>query len=154
MLDNITPYVYRLERRDTGHFYYGSRVANKLPAEQDPYMGSGQDPMFRTSKFEKVIVAKFDSKEAARNFELKCILEHKDNPMCLNKAAWPLWCMSGRRWSEESRNKQRLAKLQMSEETKEKLRLAKLGIKRKPFSEETKRKMRTSQQLRRQQESQ
>lgn len=80
----IYPYVYKLLCPTTGHFYYGARWANKLPALEDPYMGSGKHYLFKELKFEKEIIAEFFDSASAQEYESELIKEHISNPLCIN----------------------------------------------------------------------
>lgn len=87
---NIYPYVYRCEHKITKEFYYGSRVANKLPAELDfpKYKTSSNKvkPIFE--QFDWFIVAEFFDADSAYEFEQELIYETWDSPISLNASCF------------------------------------------------------------------
>jgi hypothetical protein len=84
----ILPYVYRLTNRNTGEFYIGVRMKNKVRAEEDlgvEYFTSSRyvKPSFK--EFETEIVAEFFDSDSAYWFEQSLIQENWKLAGILNK---------------------------------------------------------------------
>jgi len=130
----IRPYVYHCTHKTTGEFYIGYR-------EQNVKLGQTADldfPQYKTSlkriqdsfdEFDWHIVAEFFSGDDAYDFEQQLIYENWGDSLLLNRS-----CFHKKSRFNHSNTKH-------SEATKKKMSQAKLGIKRKPFTAETKRKM-------------
>lgn len=127
------PYVYILQNNEYGYFYIGYRCANKYNASLDTsYMGSSTNPLLNQYKFEKKIIAEFFDKVSAIKFELQLINENKNNPLMLNKVAWPHYTMLGKTaWNKGSKGLQKWApgtyEKIYTKETREKMSLIKKG---------------------------
>lgn len=102
-------YTYLIIHKETGYFYYGLRLSNKLPAEQD--LGIVYFTSSATIKtiiqaegvtaFHWIIRKKFNSKEDASRWEYKVIRRMLKHPKILNKAVSPInvpgnWYTNGR----------------------------------------------------------
>ena len=87
----VYPYVCKLTHKETGHFYFGCRCANKVPSDQDlgkKYKTSGKITNKTFNEFSFEILAEFSLETAAIDafrFEQKLIFENKKNPLILNK---------------------------------------------------------------------
>lgn len=77
-------YVYRLDDKTTGEFYFGSRSTFLVP-EDDPYMGSmiSWKPDKRNLK-KTVVRFDFSTRDEAVEFERTLILDHSNNSLCRN----------------------------------------------------------------------
>lgn len=88
--EHVHPYVYRLDRADTGQYYFGFRCANRWPSHQDLgvryFSSSSSIKEIGFEKFEATILAEFLDKHHAHDFESDLIIEHINDPLCLNKA--------------------------------------------------------------------
>ena len=77
-------YVYKLEDKKTGEFYYGSRTC-KCKIEEDKYSGSmktwkpNKDNLIKT-----IIKSNFRKRETALKYEAKIINENINNPLNRN----------------------------------------------------------------------
>ncbi len=101
-------YVYRLEDRTTGEFYWGVRSCNCNP-EDDKYMGSMSTWKPNKNNLDKVIYREFNSREEANESEM-CIIE-----MFIDKKIYPLnrnyhnpkigFCTLGLKLSDEVKSK-------------------------------------------------
>lgn len=83
----MQPYVYKLTHKTTGQFYIGYRAANVIPAENDIQSYQSSSTTVHNlgfNNFDVEIVAEFDTKEAAYDFEQQLIHEHFHDPLCLN----------------------------------------------------------------------
>jgi hypothetical protein len=125
--------VYKLFNHDTGYYYIGVRCANKVNASDDTlYMGSSKNSILKEYIFEKQIIAEFFDKKHAAKFETEMIMSCRKDPLCLNKAAWPHYTMSGKDpWNKGTKGLQKqspetLAK-RFSPEARKKMSLAKKG---------------------------
>jgi hypothetical protein len=104
------PYVYKLTHKKTGHFYFGYRCKNKVPAEQDlgiHYFTSGKITKKNFSEYDHHIIAEFFDADDAYNFEQSLIHENRSDPLILNKQ---YVLAGGKRWicraySNKSRQK-------------------------------------------------
>ena len=83
------PYTYKLIHKQTRHFYFGYRSANKVPAIQDlgiVYFTSSKiiKPIF--SEFNYFILAEHEDGELAYKEEQLLIEHHWEDPLLLNRA--------------------------------------------------------------------
>lgn len=116
-------YVYYGVHKETGHFYFGSRIgpvvylSKNRPSHIDfgkYYKTSSKE--IKTLGFENfnwVILAEFFISEDAFYFENQLIREHKNDPLLLNKYfcddnCKKLWTMSGTKRKKESIEKQKI----------------------------------------------
>lgn len=93
----MKPYTYIVIHRQSGYFYYGVRLANKLPAVED--LGKVYFTSSRTVKtiisaegpdaFDWVVRKEFDTQNDAVLWEYKVIRRMLLNPKILNKAVSP-----------------------------------------------------------------
>lgn len=144
------PYVYRLEHKDTGQFYYGVRMVNKVPAHEDlfvHYFSSSKtiEKMGREN-FLYEVVQEFDDRNSALAFEDRMIRTTASDQLSLNKARTSpegkfYFYNEGRTFSEEHRRKISEAGIGKHSnnganrpEVKEKNRAAQLGKKMSPES--------------------
>jgi hypothetical protein len=84
----ILPYVYRLTNRNTGEFYIGIRMKNKVRVEEDlgvEYFTSSRYVKPRFKEFETEIVAEFFDSDSAYWFEQSLIQENWKLAGILNK---------------------------------------------------------------------
>lgn len=89
------PYVYKLTHKETGQFYFGYRMRNKVAAHLDLGIkyktSSAEIKEIGFNNFSYEVVAEFidsDHKQAGKDaycFEQITIKHHFDNPLCLNK---------------------------------------------------------------------
>lgn len=83
----VLPYVYLCTHKETGQFYIGSRLANKVPAQEDlglVYKTSSKrvKPIFH--EFSYFVYAEFFNPEDAWEFEQRLIEENISNTLILN----------------------------------------------------------------------
>jgi hypothetical protein len=77
-------YVYKLEDKKTGEFYYGSRTC-KCKIEEDNYMGSMKTWKPNKTELVKTIIKDdFKSRNHATIYEKEIILENYENPLNRN----------------------------------------------------------------------
>ena len=122
----ILPYVYVCIHKETGKFYIGSRLSNKIPAHDDlgkVYKTSSKyvKPIF--DKFYYYVLAEFFHADDAWKFEQKLISENKNNPKIINIS----------HFSEGSLCFHTVGRKRTQEE-KDKISKNKKGKKRKPFT--------------------
>lgn len=174
---NIYPYVYRIDH-PSGEFYIGYRCANKVPASKDlgiKYKTNARHLSYPFNEYALTIVAEFyllTAKDDAYDFEQSLINEHWGNPLLANKNCR---CGSKARFSNAGKQHSVDAKIKISnarkssrcseetwqkmsetrkgqlksEETKKRMSDAKIGKKRKPFTEEHRRKLAVALEKRR-----
>lgn len=83
------PYVYQLIHKETGDFYFGSRYANKVPAEDDlgiNYFTSSKSVKPRFNEFDTFILGEFDDVSETLQFENNLIRYYWKTPKLLNKS--------------------------------------------------------------------
>ncbi|WP_341785685.1 helix-turn-helix domain-containing protein [Pseudomonas nicosulfuronedens] len=83
----ICHYVYRIEHMPSGQFYIGLRSVEGDPG-QDAYFGSGVACKWletRRAECQKHVVATFDSRKEASEFESLEIAAAISSPLCLNQ---------------------------------------------------------------------
>jgi len=161
-----TPYTYHISWTEQNKHYYGVRMINNYPPEDDLWThyhtSSNIVKSFREEYGEPDVIRvdrTFDTREEAIEYETQFLTEndcvYSDD--WLNAAAWPLVDNRGKTHTEEARlkmskankgktlSKETRRKMSeankgktLSEETKRKISEAKKG---KPLSEETRRKM-------------
>ena len=127
------PYVYKLTHKETNEFYIGVRYGNSYPAHLDlgiRYKSSSKVVKPRFNEFNYEILAEFDDKESAIDFEQKLIEDHWGDPLILNKAIQVTKTFRCKGHSEETKKKMSESKKgkppnnkgkQLSEETKRKI---------------------------------
>jgi hypothetical protein len=84
----ILPYVYKLTHKQTGHFYFGYRCQNKVPASEDlgfKYFSSGKTTKQNFNDFDYLIIAEFFTADDAYWHEQGLIEFHRSDPLMLNK---------------------------------------------------------------------
>ncbi len=125
-------YVYKGEHKHSKEFYIGYREKNVDPGLIDlkKYRTSSKkvEPIF--DEFEWAVLAEFDNGNDAYDYEQKQIYENWNNPLLLNEN-----CHYGKK-----RFKNEGGRIH-SESTKQKIGKAHTGKKRKPFSDETLKRM-------------
>jgi len=160
---NIYPYVYRIDH-PIGEFYIGSRIANKVPAEDDfgnIYKTSSKYLSHPFEEYTRTILAEFftnTAKDDAYDVEQALIFEHWDDLLLVNKSYYfgkkrfkvsrPMSAEHKKRIGNANRGKvyseeqmsARLIGRRHTDITKAKLSQAAQGP-RSPRSEETKRKI-------------
>lgn len=109
------PYVYRLEHRETGQFYYGVRMANEVPAKDDLFVryfsSSKTVASLGVENFLHEVVQDFDDRDSALRFEDQMIRETIEDPLSLNLARTSpgdnkfYFYNAGRTFTEEHRKK-------------------------------------------------
>jgi hypothetical protein len=160
------PYVYQVKHRVTGEFYVGSKYAiGATPDNTLNYLGSPKGKGLRSIRYkhllanekdllDKIIIGEFETKQDALNCEIEMHQKLFNDQLCLNgamqtsnkfsatfsKKGHPMF---GKKISEESRQKMRIAKLgkkrgSYSAEHREKIKLAQVG---KKLTEEHKKKL-------------
>jgi hypothetical protein len=84
----VLPYVYKLTNEDTGEFYFGFRMGNKVSSVNDlgiKYFTSSKYVKPRFAEFKTEIVAEFFDADSAYWFEQSLIEENWKIPGILNK---------------------------------------------------------------------
>ena len=152
------PYTYHIGWTEQNKHYYGVRMANECPPEDDLWTeyhtSSNIVNTFREEYGEPDVVKvdkTFDTREEAVEYETQFLTENDCvySDEWLNAAAWPLIDNRGKTHSKETKRKISEANKgkTLSEETKRKISEAKKGEKHPNYgktfshSEETKRKM-------------
>ena len=152
------PYTYHIGWTEQNKHYYGVRMANECPPEDDLWISyhtsSNIVKSFREEYGEPDVVKvdkTFDTREEAVEYETQFLTENDCvySDEWLNAAAWPLIDNRGKTHSKETKRKISEANKgkTLSEETKRKISEAKKGEKHPNYgktfshSEETKRKM-------------
>lgn len=115
-MSKIYPYVYKATNRNTGHFYFGYRKANKVNASEDigiKYFSSSKYVKgLGKENFDWDVIGEFFEWEDAYRFEQEIILENMKNPLCLNIRVYSenaqFFSTSGYHHSEETKLKQSL----------------------------------------------
>lgn len=137
----ILPYVYMGIHKITGQFYIGSRVANKVPAEEDLgyfYFTSSKTvkPIFK--EFNWSIVAYFWNNGDCLRYEQQLIYDNWFSPLKLNRYV-NLKCMDGKGEMFSNVGKQ------VSDKTRQKMSASMKGRpgwnKGRKLSEDTRKKM-------------
>ena len=147
------PYTYHIGWTEQNKHYYGVRMANECPPEDDLWTeyhtSSNIVNTFREEYGEPDVVKvdkTFDTREEAVEYETQFLTENDCvySDEWLNAAAWPLVDNRGKTFSEE--HKRKLSEAHkgktFSEEHRRKLSESLMG---KPRSEETKRKISKAQ---------
>lgn len=95
-------YVYRIEDKNTGEFYYGSRTFDGN-IKNDTYMGSMVTWNPNKDDLIKIIINDdFSTRKDANEYEIKLITENIDNKLNRNYNIPPVrFCTQGKKWSEE-----------------------------------------------------
>lgn len=149
----IYPYVYKLTHKETGHFYFGVRWANKVNAQNDLgklyFSSSSSIKEMGFENFDFNVIAEFFSKEFALEFEDQQIQENWKNPLSLNKcrAGYKFYCdghteETKRKISNSGKGRPAYNKgIPSSPETKAKLSIAR---RRRITTDETRQKMSNS----------
>ena len=85
--ERVLPYVYVCTHKQTGHFYIGSRCANKTPSTDDlpVYRTSSKLVRPRFEEFDWVIVAEFFDPDQAYAVEQEMIHDNWGDPLILNR---------------------------------------------------------------------
>lgn len=84
------PYVYKLVHRETGQFYHGVRLVNKVPPAEDlfvKYFSSSRTvKKLGAENFDAVVLSEFSLPDDAIAEEQRLIEENWRDPLALNKA--------------------------------------------------------------------
>ena len=89
-MNNIFPYVYRVDNQITGEFYYGYREANKIRAVEDILKYKTSKPSIHENfhNFKVTMIQEFSIGNDAYNYEQFLIHSEWKNPLLLNESCF------------------------------------------------------------------
>lgn len=143
--EKTLPYVYKLTHKETNHFYFGVRHANKVPSTQDLgthyFTSSKYVKELGFNNFESEILAEFFNKEDAIDFEKSLIEMCWGQDGILNKNIGGKYFSYGLNHTEEtklkmSKTRKGKPRPEFSEEWKQNMSKSRLGNKTGPRSKE------------------
>jgi len=147
----VRPYVYKFTHKKSGKFYFGFRSANIVPAGDDLvkiYKSSCPEVKCNVNDFDAEVIAEFSSPQLAYEFEQYLISAYWNDALLINCRR----VLKPRYKKQTTATKDRMSNshtgLTHSDVSKKKMSDLKMGVKRKPFTDETLRRMGVSQSAR------
>lgn len=143
-------YIYKMINPETGEFYIGRRTSNVPSYEDTKYRGSSKiwynnlsEDTIQNLLVKEILEDSILSSEELNQAEIRWISENIKNPLCKNAHIPSIGFYPKGPKSEETKRKMSEAwkHRKVSDETRLKMSIAQKGKKKKPFTDEHKRKI-------------